>query len=349
MKKILLILMMLVAATATMSAQDELEQTAAPIVCIEETDNCFVVSIVNSNEDPYADIFYNIYYEDQNYNEWRAYDGPITIEQAGTYTVLAYAQTPGKSASYIVTQYFVAYRKFIITDAYDFIMNAIYYKKRRDPSVWVTTSAIKECINDMSYPPHAAEQSYSGDVIVPSSVEYDGETYPVTAIDNNAFEGCDISSVDLPNSIGSIGEYAFYNCTGLKAITIPESVTKIGQNAFSYCADLNRVICKALTPPAAVWTAFGYSYNSITLFVPNESLEAYRAHQVWSRFTHIVPFIGAGPGDINGDGSVAISDVSGIIDMLLESEELPAYCDVNGDGIVSIADVSALIDILLGY
>ena len=87
----------------------------------------------------------------------------------------------------------------------------------------------------------------------------------------------------------------------------------------------------------------------MTIFVPNESLEAYRAHREWGKFTHIVPFIGAGPGDIDGDGSIAISDVSGIIDMLLEGGALPAYCDVNGDGLVSIADVSALIDILLGY
>ena len=60
-----------------------------------------------------------------------------------------------------------------------------------------------------------------------------------------------------------------------------------------------------------------------------------------------MPFIGAGPGDVNGDGSVSILDATGLIDMLLCGEELPAYADVNGDGIISIIDITALIDMLL--
>ena len=60
-----------------------------------------------------------------------------------------------------------------------------------------------------------------------------------------------------------------------------------------------------------------------------ESLEAYRAHEEWGKFSHIVPFIGAGPGDVNGDGKIAISDVTNLINLLLSSDELPAYADVN--------------------
>ena len=82
--------------------------------------------------------------------------------------------------------------------------------------------------------------------------------------------------------------------------------------------------------------------------MPQESLEAYRAHSGWNRFRHIVPFIGGGPGDINGDGNVAISDATNLIDMLLGGDELPAWADVDGDGSVSIKDVTALIDMLLG-
>ena len=57
--------------------------------------------------------------------------------------------------------------------------------------------------------------------------------------------------------------------------------------------------------------------------------------------------MGAGPGDINGDGKIAISDVTNLINQLLASGEMPAFCDVNGDGKVSIADVSTLIELLL--
>ena len=85
----------------------------------------------------------------------------------------------------------------------------------------------------------------------------------------------------------------------------------------------------------------------MTLFVPNESLEDYKAHEEWGKFTHIVPFIGAGPGDINGDGNIAISDATELVDMLLNGDELPAWGDVNGDGNVTVLDVTDMIDLLM--
>ena len=88
-------------------------------------------------------------------------------------------------------------------------------------------------------------------------------------------------------------------------------------------------------------------YSTAKLFVPNESLARYRADREWGRFSRIVPFIGAGPGDSNGDGVINVSDVTNLVDLLLSGEELPAYIDVNGDGNVNVSDVSVLIDQLL--
>ena len=183
--------------------------------------------------------------------------------------------------------------------------------------------------------------------MIPGSVEYNGETYMVTGIADCAFEGCDLGNVSLPNTIETICDHAFHDCTGLTTITLPESVTDIGQNVFWWCVDLKRVICKAVTPPHAVWTAFWYNFERATLFVPAEALEAYNTHQVWSRFTHIVPFIGAGPGDTNGDGAINIADVTNRINQLLSSDDLPAWSDVDGDGNVTIKDVTILIEMLL--
>jgi len=72
----------------------------------------------------------------------------------------------------------------------------------------------------------------TGDVIIPDKI--DGLS--VTSIGNYAFYKCSgLTSVTLPSSLTSIGEWAFSGCTGLTSMTIPNSVTSIGKYAFEGC------------------------------------------------------------------------------------------------------------------
>ena len=74
---------------------------------------------------------------------------------------------------------------------------------------------------------------YSGELVIPNSVEYDGVVYSVIGIGKNAFQACyDLTSVIIPNSVTSIGESAFRDCSSLTLITIPNTVTSIGKWAF---------------------------------------------------------------------------------------------------------------------
>ena len=84
--------------------------------------------------------------------------------------------------------------------------------------------------------------TYSGEVVIPESVEHEGTIYSVTSIGNYAFQYCSgLTSVTIPNSVTSIGDWAFYGCKGLTSVTIPNSVTSIGSYAFDGCSGLTSV------------------------------------------------------------------------------------------------------------
>ena len=81
----------------------------------------------------------------------------------------------------------------------------------------------------------------AGDLIIPSSVKYEGKEYAVTGIGDYAFSNCVyVTSVTIPNSIRSIGKYAFFDC-GFESIEIPSSVTSIADNAFTGCDRLQSI------------------------------------------------------------------------------------------------------------
>ena len=61
---------------------------------------------------------------------------------------------------------------------------------------------------------------YSGDIVIPSTVTYEGTTYNVTSIGNNAFEYCNVTSIKIPSSVTSIGSKAFSNCAYLKDVYV---------------------------------------------------------------------------------------------------------------------------------
>ena len=69
--------------------------------------------------------------------------------------------------------------------------------------------------------------------------DYKGEDY---VIGDNVFSNTYITSIEIPSSVTSIGEKAFYQCHGFTSITIPNSVKSIGYSAFEGCSDLTSII-----------------------------------------------------------------------------------------------------------
>ena len=76
---------------------------------------------------------------------------------------------------------------------------------------------------------------------IPETVTYEGVTYSVTSIRDLAFSGSSLTSITIPNSVTSIGIWAFRNCSSLTSIDIPNSVTSIGYGTFYNCSSLTSV------------------------------------------------------------------------------------------------------------
>ena len=110
---------------------------------------------------------------------------------------------------------------------------------------------------------------YSGNVVIPESVTYNGATYPVTSIGDRAFCYCSgLTSVTIPNSVTSIGQSAFEGCSELTGVNIPDSVTSIGAYAFLDCSGLTSLtISNSVTNLRSEVFAGCSSLTSVT--IPN--------------------------------------------------------------------------------
>ena len=83
---------------------------------------------------------------------------------------------------------------------------------------------------------------YSGKVVIPKTVTYEGVKYSVVSIGDKAFRFCgDLISVTIPTSVTSIGDEAFNSCFRITSVTIPNSITSIGFAAFINCENLTSV------------------------------------------------------------------------------------------------------------
>jgi hypothetical protein len=83
--------------------------------------------------------------------------------------------------------------------------------------------------------------TYSGDIVIPETVTYNGNEFTVTSIGYQAFKNSDIIGISLPPTVTSILYSAFYGCTSLKEIEIPSSVSEIEGSAFEDCINLKDI------------------------------------------------------------------------------------------------------------
>ena len=115
----------------------------------------------------------------------------------------------------------------------------------------------------------------------------------VTIIGSDAFYQCTgLTNVTIPNSVTSIGLEVFQYCSGLASVTIPNSVTSIGRQTFFQCTGLTSITVEATTPPTLGSNAFQSTNAKLVIYVPSESVDAYKAASGWSTYAsriHAIP------------------------------------------------------------
>ena len=129
----------------------------------------------------------------------------------------------------------LSFLSITVATAQNFEVDGIYYNIRDEAN-----KTVKVTYKGSSYTEYSNE--YTGNVVIPETVVYNGNTYNVTSIETGTFYQCsELTSITIPNSVTSIGNYAFYGCTGLTSVTIPNSVIGLGSSAFFGCTGLTSV------------------------------------------------------------------------------------------------------------
>ena len=172
----------------------------------------------------------------------------------------------------------------------------------------VTIDGIKYDIITKGKVATVKKSSYSGDIVIPATVEHNGVTCSVTSIGDCAFYGCSgLTSVTIGNGVTSIGGSAFYNCKGLTSIEIPNSVTSIGNYAFKDCSGLTSVtIGNSVTSIGGC--AFQYCSGLTSIIIPNSVTSiGYQAFEGCSGLTSIEI-----PNSVTSIGSDAFEGCSGL-------------------------------------
>lgn len=147
----------------------------------------------------------------------------------------------------------------------------------------------------------------------------------LTEIKDQVFYNCSsLETIEIPSTVESIGSFAFSDCSSLKALTIPKATTSIASNAFRNCPNLTLYVYK---------DSYAHQYaveNSINFEVIPE-------YEI---------------GDVDMSGFVDIRDATLIQSYSADIKELSDYqlslADVNGDGSVNVSDATQIQRVLVG-
>ena len=254
----------------------------------------------------YINNYKLIYTIDNNVYKEVIYDyGSIIVPEPipqGDYSSFEWVGLPNIMPAYDV----IVTSKYVTSVVSEFKYNGIKYTVVSQTDQTVEVAASNQSAGS------DGPTSYSGDIVIPTTVSYGDKTYTVIGIGQSAFVNCvGITSVSLPNTLTYIRKEAFNLCLGLRSITIPESVTSYGYDVFSMTS-ISEITVLNPVPVDIPYNAFYYpqSNNNCVLYVPYGSSNAYKNAAEWKKFKAIVE-MNKKPDTLNGHEYIDLSLPSG--------------------------------------
>ena len=144
----------------------------------------------------------------------------------------------------------------------------------------------------------------------------------------------EITSIEIPSNVTTLGNYVFEGCSGLTSLTLPAGITEIGDGAFSYCSGLTSIYVYAEIVPKIGRVEFtGVDAKKCTLYVPMGTYSDYWLSDFGDYFENIVEFEATGI-----DKTTTSTDVEEVVRYSVNGQRLSA--PTKGLNIVKYSDGS---------
>lgn len=156
------------------------------------------------------------------------------------------------------------------------------------------------------------------DLVIPSTVRYNGVTYAVVALYDNRYNQNKVRTLTLPRTLRHINDYGLSDYRAITNLEIPANVERMGNEIVGNCPQLQRIKVNAEVPPTLgsldnnSYYEDGYrTYHYIRIVIPRESFHAYRLVNAWNTDHNVL--IGGDEGVTVSTGKIAAGDLGHVV------------------------------------
>lgn len=195
-----------------------------------------------------------------------------------------------------------------------------------------------------------AENADVTDLVIPSTVRYNGVTYAVVALYDNRYNQNKVRTLTLPRTLRHINDYGLSDYRAITDLEIPANVERMGNYIVNNCPQLQRIKVNAEVPPTLGSLDNNRYYGTYRYFkvtIPRESFHAYRLVSAWN--TDRTVLIGGDEGVTVSTGKLAAGDLGHVVieeaGYLPEVNKLIIEGELNADDWSMMKDMTNLTEI----